>query len=75
MAELQYLVPSNEAPVYYASEGGKEAKLDMAGEFEMRRVPIHNGRYRFGMWTGGVDFSLDQEGFTLVPHVSAIRNF
>ncbi len=75
MAELQYLVPSNEAPVYYASEGGKEAKLDMVGEFEMHRVPIHNGRYRFGMWTGGVDFSLDQEGFTLVPHVSAIRNF
>ena len=24
MAELQYLVPSKEAPVYYASEGGKE---------------------------------------------------
>ena len=75
MAELQYLVPSNEKPVYYASEGGKEAKLEMAGEFEMHRVPVHDGRYRFGKWTGGMDFSLDQEGFTLAPHVSAIKNF
>ncbi len=75
MAELQYLVPSDEKPIYYASEGGKEAKLDMVGEFEMHWVPIHDGRYRNGMWTGGVDFSLDQEGFTLVPHATEIKDF
>ena len=75
MAELQYLVPSKEKPVYYASEGGKEAKLDMNGEFTMHRVPVHNGRYRNGEWTNGVDFSLDQEGFTLVSHATSIKNF
>ena len=49
--------------------------MSVFAHLEMHRVPIHNGRYRNGMWTGGVDFSLDQEGFTLVPHVSATRNF
>ncbi len=75
MAELQYLVPSDEKPIYHASEGGKDAKLDLDGEFEMHSVPIRDGRYRHGMWTGGVDFSLDREGFTLVPHATEIKDF
>jgi hypothetical protein len=44
-AELQYLVPSEQKPVYYASQGGKEAELTMDGNFEIYNVPIHNARY------------------------------
>lgn len=69
-AELQYLIPSDEKPVYYASQGGKEAKLEVDGKFEMHSVPISNARYQ-----SGEDFSLDKEGFTLVPHVSTVNNF
>ena len=69
-AEIQYLVPSDEKPVYYASQGGKDAELTMAGNFEMHRVAVRNGRYRKDS-----EFTLDNEGFTLVPHVSAVKNF
>ena len=69
-AEIQYLIPSEEKPVYYASQGGKDAELSMDGNFETRRVPVHNARSKKER-----EFILDNEGFTLVPHKSTVINF
>ncbi len=69
-AELQYLVPSDEKPVYYASQAGKEAKLNMSGNFELRSVPVHDARHR-----SQGESSLDKEGFMLTPHASTVKNF
>ncbi len=60
-AEIKYLAPGEEKPVYYASRGGSEAQLNLDGNFETRRVAITNGRTEPGR-----EFSLDREGFRLV---------
>ena len=60
-ADIKYLAPGEEKPVYYASRGGSEAQLNLEGNFETHRVAIRNGRNEPGR-----DFSLDREGFTLL---------
>ena len=66
---LQYLVPSEETPVYYASEGGRQAGLHMAGQFEQRNVQLANARE-----VKDSRFSLDREGFFLLEQPTKVEN-
>lgn len=68
-AELGYLVPSKEKPVYFASQGGTEAELKLAAEIVQRTVAIADAREKVPAPT------LDKEGFALVEHVSAVTDF
>ncbi len=68
-ARLRFLVASEQTPVYYASESGENAQLDMQGQFEEVEVEIENGRPEQAGYT------LDKEGFQLVAHTSAVTNF
>ncbi len=68
-AELNFLVPSDKTPIYYASEAGADAALSMTGQFQEKTVSIRNGR------RAGTVFSLDGEGFCLVDHPTAVSDF
>ncbi|MGD8477356.1 MAG: CmcJ/NvfI family oxidoreductase [Burkholderiales bacterium] len=68
-AELGYLIPTKEKPVYFASQGGSEAELKIAAKIEPRNVAISDARWKMPTPT------LDKEGFTLVDHTSAVTNF
>ncbi len=68
-AELGYLVPSKEKPVYFASQGGSEAELKIAAKIEPQTVTISDAREI------APPPSLDREGFALVDHVSAVTDF
>ncbi len=41
---LNYLIPTGERPIYFASRGGAEAALKIGAEFESRQVSIGNAR-------------------------------
>ena len=69
---LKYLIPSSKPPVYTASVGGSNAKLELEGEYEEHEVQICNGRTRIGLDDG---ISLDREGFTLVSHDTKVSDF
>ena len=73
-ATLKYSVPSDEKPIYVASIGGEEARLDLDGEFQEREVEISDGRARMAA-AGNDVFHIDREGFSLVSHESAIVDF
>jgi hypothetical protein len=66
---LRYLVPSEATPVYYASQGGGDAELQMEGLFEERAVEIADGRALDD------ECSLDREGFLLASHKTAVADF
>jgi hypothetical protein len=66
-AELNYLGPMTERPRYYAYETGPETRSNMT--HEPHRVPIHSLRPIQS------EIDLDQEGFELVEHRSAVRDF
>jgi len=68
-AALKFLAPSDDVPVYYASVGGEQAKLDLQGQFEEVVVEIKNGR------PDRNSHSLDAQGFQLVDHRSAVTDF
>lgn len=68
-AIVRYLVPGEERPVYFASRGGADAALRIGAEFEDRKVTIRNARLLDPPAT------LDLQGFTLVPHDSAVEDF
>lgn len=68
-ATIRYLIPGPEKPVYFASEGGASAQLNINAEFEDVQVNIHDARELDPPAT------LDHEGFQLYKHKSAIRNF
>ncbi len=68
-AELGYLVPSNKKPVYFASQAGVDARLDIAAKIVAHRVTISDARERTPTPT------LDQEGFVLVNHTSSVTDF
>ena len=68
-ATLRYLVPSDEKPIYMASEGGADAALSIGAEFEDREVTIHDARRLAS------PPALDRQGFSLVPHLSGVDNF
>ena len=67
-APLKYLAEKKSVPVYIASVGGGDETLH-EGNYTRPVVPVHNGRLQDG------GFSLDREGFTLVTHKSAVRDF
>lgn len=68
-ATLRYLVPTGEKPIYIASQGGADAALDIGAEFEDHQVAIHDARQL------PIPASLDHQGFTLVSHKTAVRDF
>ena len=68
-ANVRYLIPTAEKPVYIASEGGAGAQLSISAEFAEHAVEIHDAR-RFQPAP-----TLDKEGFALVRRATAIRDF
>ena len=66
---MRYLVPGGEKPVYFASQGGADAALDIGAEFEEREVAIHDARLLRPPAT------LDREGFALLPHPTQVEDF
>ncbi|MFT6287434.1 MAG: hypothetical protein ACJAYC_001561 [Halieaceae bacterium] len=67
--QLEYLVPMADKPVYFASEGGAEAQLTISAQFTPRSVTIADARE---LKPGP---TLDQDGFTLIAHNSAVTDF
>lgn len=68
-AELGYLIPSTEKPVYIASEAGADARLDIKANFATHTVSISDARENNPAPT------LDKEGFTLVHHDTSVTDF
>ena len=68
-ATLRFLAPSEKAPVYRASQGGADARLELDGEFEDRVVEIENGRL------ADSTPALDREAFALIDHTSGVSDF
>lgn len=68
-AALQYLIPGEHKPVYYASEAGADAALRIQAEFAEHRVTIHSARDLPSPAT------LDQQGFALHHQPSEITDF
>ena len=69
LVKLRYLLPGDERPFYHASRGGADAALRIGASFEDREVRIHNAR------DAAPPFSLDEQGFTLVGHETAVGDF
>ena len=68
-AYIRYLVPGDDKPVYFASQGGADAQLSVNAEFKDVEVPIYDARVL------ETSASLDREGFELHEHDSSIANF
>ncbi len=68
-AQIRYLVPGPEKPVYFASEGGANAQLKIEAEFKDVEVDILDARELDPL------ASLDLEGFQLQQHNTAIGDF
>jgi hypothetical protein len=66
---VQYLVPGEKKPIYFASQGGADAALNISAQFEERTVSILDARAL------PAPASLDAEGFTLVAQRSGVANF
>ena len=67
-ATLKYVVSDGAKPVLHASVGGGDTTQHSA-DYEDRPVTIRDGR------AAPVPFSLEREGFALVPHESAVTDF
>lgn len=67
--ELGYLVPTEGKPVYFASQAGAEAQLQIAAKIVPHAVTISDARNR------SPAPALDKEGFALVDHVSSVTDF
>lgn len=67
--ELGYLIPSTKKPIYFASQGGAEARLDISAQFAPHAVTIYDARENNPAPT------LDREGFTLVNHNTSVTDF
>ena len=68
-AQLRYLIPSGEKPIYIASQGGAEAQLNINASFEDKVVDIADARQL------KLPASLDREGFALHRHSSRVTDF
>jgi hypothetical protein len=68
-AKIRYLRPGVARPIYIASQGGAKAELNIGAEFDEQTVAIHNARALEPA------AGLDQQGFCLVDHPTAIDNF
>ncbi len=69
MAQLRYLLPGDERPVYHASTGGEAAALKINARFEDREVEIHDARAL------PVQPTLDRQGFELRTHTTRVDDF
>ena len=69
IANLRYLVPGIERPVYVASEGGANAALSIDARFEEREGSIRDARQL------DRPASLDRQGFSLLPHATRVSDF
>lgn len=67
-AELNYLVPMSERPRYYAYETGPEAPRSNL-RHDPHRVRIHDMRPIRS------EIDLDRQGFALIDHKTAVRDF
>ena len=65
--QLNYLVPSDEKPVYYAYDPPAGARR--SGEFVPKTVQVRDGRPILD------ELSLDKQGFLLTRHDTAVRDF
>lgn len=69
LADIRYLVPSGEKPIYIASRGGADAALTIGAEFEDREVTIHDARRLHP------PACLDEQGFSLLQHGTTVEDF
>lgn len=63
---LTFLAAKSPPPVYRASVGGAEARLDISGDYEDRGVDVANARLETE------SFSIDRQGFELLPHETSV---
>ena len=68
-ADLGFLVPTKQKPVYFASQGGAAAELNIAARITPKTVTIADAREISPAPT------LDKEGFALVSHCSSVTDF
>lgn len=66
---IRYLIPGAEKPVYYASQGGGDAAMNIGAEFEDREVQVLDARALQPPAT------LDAQGFCLRSHEVGERDF
>jgi hypothetical protein len=65
---LTFLAKNSPKPIYQASVGGAEARLELAGTYNKQPVDILNGRKL------QESFSLDKQGFQLVESTTAVED-
>ncbi len=68
-ATLRYLVPTDEKPIYYASEGGADAQMRIGAEFDDCDMEIADARALSPAPT------LDSYGFEQRNHTTAVTDF
>ena len=68
-ADINYLRPGQARPVYYASQGGADAAIRVGAEFDTHSVTVSDIRLQ------SQPVTLDQQGFCLLQHRSAITDF
>lgn len=68
-ATLEFFAGSDGPPVYIASQGGRDAGLDVSGRFEDRTVRIHDAR------AADETFELDVQGFTRAGGLNPVPDF
>ena len=65
---LTFLAENSPKPIYQASIGGAEARLELAGDYQKKLVDILNGREL------QESFSIDKQGFSLIQHTTTVEN-
>ena len=68
-AEIRYLRPGQERPVYYASQGGADAAIRVGAEFDEHCVTVRDVRLL------KEHPGLQKQGFCLVQHTTDIEDF
>ena len=68
-AQIQYLRPGAERPIYFASRGRADAALRVGADFDVVQVNIANARRL------SPPANLEQQGFCLVDHATTISAF
>jgi len=68
-ASIRYLVPTDERPIYIASQAGADAALNIGAQFEERTVTVYDARQL------QTPASLDKQGFSLAGHATRVENF
>jgi hypothetical protein len=71
-AKLQYLSKDGAAQaIYNASEAGTPVDAKHEGQYEYHPMKIHDGRNH----PNNPSWSIDREGFQLLPHESSVQDF